>query len=163
FGVILTEIGWTPPYQAATKGADAAQAKGAPKQPPAGKDPRAADSSLLHTIEQQAEGAVKDSKDYLVNTGSNLKGYTDALLKELKEATARVTNHLPQPVQNFLDQGGWWWVLGVCAVLALLWLRSMVRKLRGAVPRSKRMKQKKWRAKAIPIKLQEDLQLVGEG
>jgi hypothetical protein len=117
------------------------------------------------TFAQEADGDVKEAKDYLAHAGTNIKAYADAQLEDLKEVAAPVTKHLPEPVQNFLDDGGWWLILGICAFLALLWLRSMLRKLRGVGHgfRRKKKKGKKKRARAAPAIEQIELQLVGEG
>jgi hypothetical protein len=123
-----------------------------------------APSASLHIIEDKVKGAVEESKDYLANAGGNLKTYADSHLEELKQITAPVTKHLPEPVQNFLDQGGWWWILGGLAVLALLWLRSMVRKLSSARrPARKKKGKRKKRAGAAPAIQREELALIGEG
>jgi hypothetical protein len=187
FGVALDSIGWTPPEQTMAQAPEQAQPmdaktkrappKGAPKarpkaagkkgpedgkgQAPAGGTTAAAPTAL-QKIEPGSEGAAQDAKDYLSNVGANLKAYADSHLQELKESVAPLTRHLPQPVQDFLDQGGWWLVLGVCAVLALLWVRLMVRKLRGVVRPLKRKRGKKRRARA-PAPLRENLKLLGEG
>jgi hypothetical protein len=133
----------------------------AKEQTPAGDGPA---KSPLQLIQHQAEGAVEESKDYLAHAGGNLKAYADSHLEELKEITAPVTKHLPEPVQNFLnDQGGWWWILGGVAVLALLWLRSIIRKLSGSRRPAKKKKGKKKKGKAAPVIRREELALIGEG
>ena len=192
FGVALTSIGWTPQQQVVEQGPQQQQqqAKAAPRKAASPKDTRAkhsepADTRSKHsepagtgkkddkagegaastlTLAQDAEAAVKESKDYLVNAGTNIKAYADAQLEELKEVAAPVTQHLPEPVQQFLEDGGWWGILGVCAFLALLWLRRIVRKLRGAGRPFKKKKKIKKRARAAAPTIEHiDLQLVGEG
>ena len=182
FGVALTSIGWTPQQQVVAQGGpqqQQQQAQAPPHKTGSPKDAKAkpheaasgkkddkthegAASSLA--VVQDAEGTVKDSKDYLVNAGTNIKAYADAQLEELKEVAAPVTKQLPEPVQNFLDDGGWWLILGICAFLALLWLRSIVRKLRGSARVFRRKKKgKKKRTRTIAPIEHLDLQLVGEG
>jgi hypothetical protein len=129
---------------------------------PAG-DASAAAPSSLQMIQQEVKDAAEQSKDYLAHAGSNLKAYADSQLEELKEITAPVTKHLPEPVQNFLEQGGWWWILGGLTLLALLWLRSIIRKLSGARRPARKMKGKKKRAGALPAIQREELALIGEG
>jgi len=41
-------------------------------------------------------------------------------MEELKKTLEPLTNSLPPPVRDFLDNGGWWVVLGVLALIALL-------------------------------------------
>ena len=65
-------------------------------------------------------------------------------------------------MRTFLDEGdGWWWVLGALALLSLLLVRSMMRKLIGAGQPSKHKKKKK-KGKRVQVNLREDLALVGE-
>ena len=56
------------------------------------------------------------------SAGQNLKDYADSHLDELKEDLAPVVERLPEPVQNFLDRGGWWGVLGFMLVLILFYI-----------------------------------------
>jgi hypothetical protein len=174
FGVALSSIGWTPPEQTMAQAPYQAQgqdprtkqtrpkAKGKKDTDGKGQGP-AGGATAATTSLQKIEHGAEEAKDYLANVGSNLKAYADSHLNELKESLAPLTKHLPQPVQDFLDQGGWWLVLGVCGVLALLWVRAIVRKLRGAVRPLKRKKGKKRRRVPSPAPLREDLKLIGEG
>jgi hypothetical protein len=117
----------------------------------------------LQIIEQKLEGAVKTSKDQVSEASEQLKAYADPYLGELKEAMAPVTEHLPQPVQDFLGKDGWWWVLGVSGFFVLLWVRSIARRLTGVAHGPKRKKRKKRRAEGSPVRLREDLKWIGEG
>jgi hypothetical protein len=114
-------------------------------------------------IEQKAEGAGKVTRDEVAQATEKVKAYADSYLGELKEQTAPITKHLPQPVQGFLDKDGWWWVLGISGVFVVLWVRSIVRRLTGVAHTPKKKKRKKLRAKGSPVKLREDLQWIGEG
>lgn len=49
------------------------------------------------------------------------------MLDDLKARLAPLTDHLPQPVRDFLDSGGWWVVLGVAALLAFALLMLLIR------------------------------------
>jgi hypothetical protein len=130
----------------------------APEQPPVA--PATPEPDSLQIFPQDVKEAVVTSRAYLENAGQNLKDYADSHLDELKEDLAPYTKHLPQPVQNFLDKGGWWVVLGALAVIALMWVRSILSKLRRLGRRSKR---KKKRPKAIdPYKLKENLAMIGD-
>ncbi len=71
-----------------------------------------------------------------------LKEYADSQLAEMKKDLGPLTKHLPEPVNHFLDRGGWWAVLGVIGLLAMLWLRSLVRKMTRPQKRSKKKKRK---------------------
>src|SRR5437764_1038806 len=125
---------WTPPQQAVAKPPSKAQARAAKRRPahpkaaqpgavaPGKPEDSSGEPSSLQVFQQQAEEAVKGPREYLVNAAGNLKEYADSQLDDLKEATEPVTKHLPERVQNFLDQNGWYWILGACGVLALLWV-----------------------------------------
>src|SRR5262249_39674854 len=137
-----------PPKAVAAKGTKSARLKATGKGPaqaakaeaPAAEE---AGGSTLRLIQEKAQAATRDSKEYLENAGSNLKDYADSHLDELKEISEPVTKHLPEPVQNFLDGNGWWWVLGALGLVALLWLRSIVRRMIGARPKPRKGKKKK--------------------
>ena len=137
FGVALSGVGWT-------------------GQPGAAPQPTAP-----QVAPQQPEGAGQPVQDQLRGVGENLKAYANSHLAELKEDLGPITRHLPEPVLAFLDGGGWWGVLGVGVILALLWLRWLVRKLGGAVSRP-RKKKKKPRTKSVTVKLKESLRQIGE-
>jgi hypothetical protein len=114
-------------------------------------------------IEQQAEGTGKVTREDVAQATGKVKAYADSYLDELRAQTAPITKHLPQPVQDFLDKDGWWWVLGVSGFVALLWVRSIVKRLTGVAHKPKGKKRKKRRAKGSPVKLKEDLKWLGEG
>jgi hypothetical protein len=163
FGVALTSVGWTPP-QVATRPAGqvpprAAHGRPTPPRPgQAAPQQPAAEPSSLEVIEHKAGEVAEGAKVYL----ANLKAYADSHIEELQTSLEPVTRHLPQPVQDFLRDGGWWWVLGFCAILALLWVRAILRKLSGAVRGLRRKKGKKRRARA-PNRLRENLKVIGPG
>jgi hypothetical protein len=66
-------------------------------------------------------------------------------------------------VQDFLDQGGWWWVLGALGLLALLWVLSIVRKLRRALRSSRKKRRKSRRVRAPLSPMREELQMISGG
>jgi hypothetical protein len=164
------------------------------KKGDSGKDKKGAESTdatdqssgppTLELIEQQVEGVAQQSKEKAVEVGEelksyaeahvskeqmaqageNLKSYADSHLDELREATEPVTKHLPEPVQKFLNGNGWWWILGVIGFFALLWVRSMLHRLRMAVssPRKKKKAHKR-RSRSAAVNLKEDLTNVGPG
>ncbi len=173
FGVALDSVGWKPPQQIMAQAPGQVQPQIPGKRQAAGKQAQAArqkgkgkkpgdTAAPPQSAEQGVQQAPPGEGNYLADAGRNLKAYADAHLKDLKEALAPLTSHLPQPVQDFLEGGGWWVVLGVCALLAVLWIRAIVRKLRHAVgPLRKRKKVKKRRPPAAPMR--EKLKLLGAG
>ena len=164
FGAALNAIGWTPPGQAATAEAGKGQPPAGGAEAGKGQAPAAGDAAggSLQTISQQVGEAIQQSKDYLPEVGAHFREVADSCLVELNETAAPLTKYLPEPVQNFLSTGGWWWVLGVSGLLALFWVRSIVRKFLGVRRRSPRPKGKKRGAKVTTVKLRENLALVGE-
>jgi hypothetical protein len=133
-----------------------------PTQAPAG-DQAQPEPNSLQALQQQAEGAIEGPREQLRAAGENLKAYANSHIDQLREDLAPLTRHLPEPVQNFLDRGGWWGALGVLGFMALLWLRRILRKLAGAVSRPRRKKKKQRRMKSVTINLKEDLSQLGEG
>ena len=93
----------------------------------------------------------------------SLKAYADSQLEDIKVGLAPLTKHLPEPVHNFLDRGGWWVAPGVIGFIALLWLRSLVRKLTRPQKRFKKRKKKVARKKSTGPGLKEELAWVGSG
>jgi hypothetical protein len=115
-------------------------------------------------IEQKADGAGNVTRDEVALATEKVKDYANSYLDELRAQTAPITKHLPQSVQDSLDKGnGWWWVLGVSGLFAVLWVRSIVQRLTGVAHKPKGKKRKKRRAKGSPPKLREELKWVGEG
>jgi hypothetical protein len=107
--------------------------------------------NALEIIQNEVEGAARSPRDYLQYASENLKSYADSHLDELREEVEPVTRHLPEPVRKFLDSGGWWAVLGVTGFIALLWLRSILRRLGGAFRRPRRKKNKRLKKGARSI------------
>jgi hypothetical protein len=144
------------------RGKKAAEPPQSPQaQAPAG-DHAESEPTSLQMLQHKVEGAIHEPREFLRDAGENLKDYADSHLEQLNEDLAPLTKHLPQPVQNFLDRGGWWGVFAVLGILVLLWLRLILRKLRGAVSGPRRRKKKR-RMKSVTINLKENLSRLGEG
>ncbi|HZY88566.1 MAG TPA: hypothetical protein VFE78_27330 [Gemmataceae bacterium] len=135
FGVGLGALGWAPGAPAAQEGRPA--------------------------VEQGAEGAAASPGASFSRAAENLKAYASSHLAEVKEDLAPVTKRLPESVQSVLDRGGWWVLLGALAVVVLLWLRGLLRRLVLALSRPRRRKKKR-RTKTVAVNLKEDLRRLGE-
>lgn len=122
-----------------------------------GKD---SDPVSLQVARHEVGAATHASGEYAEKAWHNLIAYADPYLDDVKTQLAPLTRHLPEPVQNFLDEGGWWAVFGVLAVIALIWLRSLVRRLIHAT-RSSRPRKKKKRIIPVGLSLKEDLAEIG--
>jgi hypothetical protein len=142
FGVGLSAAGWAPQAQA-----------------PAGQGPPAAGSG---PVIGQEQGAGKTTTEQFHQAVANLKAYANSHLEEVKADLAPFTKRLPESVQNLLDKGGWWVIFGALAVIILLWLRWLLRRLVGALSRPGRRRKKKRRTKRVGINLKEDLRRLGE-
>lgn len=79
----------------------------------------------------------------------------DPYLAEVKEAFEPVTKHLPAGVQDWLEDGGWFWTLGVLLILALFWIRRLVRRVNKSIQRMRKRKKKP--RKKVSVNLTEDL------
>jgi hypothetical protein len=118
-----------------------------------------AEPTSLQVAKGRLEDATKSSREYAETAWKNLRTYADSHLDDLKEELGPVTERLPQPVQNFLEKGGWWAILGVLGFIALLWLRAILRRLgRAIVPSGTK---KKRGAKSRRVKLTVDLSKLG--
>jgi hypothetical protein len=190
FGVVLSAIGATLTPESARMAFESVPRQTAPQQPTARQNAAAAGQKTTtgnnkatavqqgtaqerraggkaagqpgsqDVMEQQAD---KVTREEVAQTTAKVKAYANSYLDELRAQTAPITKHLPQPVQEFLDKDGWWWVLGVSGLIALLWVRSIVQKLTGVGHKPKGKKRKKRRATGAPPKLREDLKWLGEG
>jgi hypothetical protein len=120
----------------------------------------AAEPTSLQVAKGQLEDAAKSSREYAETAWTNLRTYADSHLDDLKEQMEPVTERLPGPVQTFLENGGWWGILGVLAFITLLWLRALLRKLLGSgVPKQTK---KKRLPKSERVKLKVDLRKLGQ-
>src|SRR5262249_54056922 len=107
------------------KGKQKAQAPEMAKAPEEPADHKAdAHGVSFESPRQEVEGHVTAWREYFTEAAKNLKEYADSHLEEVKADLAPVTERLPEPVQHFLDQGGWYVVFGVLALIILLWLRA---------------------------------------
>jgi hypothetical protein len=182
-GVGLESLGWKP----GPAPNEQAQAQDKGKQPPPRKGrkvgqrpkkgvgkkttpapPEPADSHATGSeqgsstgLRHDAEAAAAASKEYLEHAGKNLRAYADTYLDEVKEAAAPVTKHLPEPVQQFLERGGWWAIFGVLFLIILLWLWSILKRLAGALSHPRRRRKKKV-PKKLAGSLRESLKRIGE-
>jgi hypothetical protein len=177
FGVALSAAGWTPQQAAATRVPErprvetARRSGSAESSPNTAKDSKGPGEAGANPSEEPAslqviEGRSEDAgapQEFLRRARDNLKAYADSHLAEMEKDLGPLTKHLPEPVITFLDGGGWWAVLGVAGLIALLWLRSLVRRLTRPQKRSKQKKRKAVRKKAPGLKLKEDLAWIGSG
>ena len=142
------------------KGKQKAEAPEVAKAPEEPADHKAdAHGVSLQLLQQEVEGHVTASREYFTEAAKNLKEYADSHLEEVKADLAPVTERLPEPVQQFLDRGGWYVLFGVGALIILLWLRSLLRRLAGAL---KPRRRRKGRTKKVAVNLKESLKGLGE-
>jgi len=73
-----------------------------------------------------------------------LRPHVEPFVDELKAAAKPLTDKLPEGVQHFLEEGGWYWILGILLVVFLIWLFSVVRRLFRALFGSAKHKDPKW-------------------
>jgi hypothetical protein len=129
----------------------------APQSPPMAREA----PTSLQVIEGQVEAAVTSPQEYLDRAKAKVKEYADSQLAEMKQDLAPLIKHLPEPVNDFLDRGGWWAVLGATGLVAIFWLRSLVRKMTG--PQKRSTKRKVVRKARVGPRLKEDLAWIGAG
>jgi hypothetical protein len=151
------QVAKRPRRQTGKKTAQAApEAKG---QTPDAK--AAEEKDTLKGLQHNAEQMVASSKEYFEHAWPPIKDYADSYLDDVKEATEPVTKHLPEPAQNFLNNGGWWGIFAFLILIILLWLRSLVRRLSGALSRPRKKKKKPgW--KKVTVNLKESLKKIGD-
>lgn len=156
FGVAVDTTGWTMPGPVA-HAPTAEDRKKPSKNKPAKTDPKV-EPAAPESASDSLQVFKSDAKETFERAWTNLKGYADTYLEELKVQLAPLTNHLPESVQNFLNDGGWWAIIAVVGFIALLWLRSIVRRLKRAM---KPRKKKKKRSRKVQADLREKLSEIG--
>jgi hypothetical protein len=110
----------------------------------AGPPVEAAPGPLAEMREKHAAGGTH-LPPWLAQTRDGLEAARLRLVPHLhpvEEATAPYTKYLPEPVQQFLQEGGWWLVLAALALLVVLWVRSTARRLKRALLHPKKRDHK---------------------
>lgn len=113
---------------------------------------------MLH---REGQAALQEPREYLRHAATGFKAYADTLLEGMKDDLAPVTRYLPEPVRNWLDGGGWWVVFGIAGVVALLWLRSILRQFVRVLSKPRR-KRKQRVSKKVAVNLKENLRFIGD-
>jgi hypothetical protein len=175
FGVALSSMGWTPqpPTGSPVPGPVAAHKGRTPttshtqtqgKKPPAAvpDNESGGELSSLAMIQQEGEAALRDPRESFDRATTGLKTYANLHLEQLKEDLAPVTKYLPESLRDLLDRGGWWVVLGVAAIVALVWLRSIMLRVIEVFAKRKRRKKKKRGWHKVAVNLKENLKTIGE-
>ncbi len=95
---------------------------------------------------------------------TSLKHNLDPFLEEIKTGCEPVTRHLPQGIQEFLAEGGWWLVIGALGVLALIWALALLNRMMRTFfkPRKRKKKKKKPRTRYLEADLSENLGELGD-
>jgi hypothetical protein len=86
-----------------------------------------------------------------------LRAELDPYLEPIKNEAQPVTRRLPETLRQFLDGGGWWLLFAGLALVTLAWVRSVFRRLLGAVFHPTGRKKAKRRTKDWASFLREDL------
>jgi len=107
------------------------------------------DFSHYEKITDEKGGEIKDKATEMIhNIEENkelkeLKEKTEHVLNDLKESLKPLTDHLPEPVNNFLKNGGWWLVLGFLVLIFISWTRAMYFKIKRAFRKGNPEKKKR--------------------
>jgi hypothetical protein len=131
----------------------------AEEKKPEGEDGTTAAGSTLKGVLSAHEGtasAPNSWREQLHDLHIRLEPY----LEPIKTASAPYTKYLPAPVQEFLDDGGWWLVLAALVVAVGFWLRALWRRGRRAVFHHRHGGKRRGQDKKSPAIV--DLDLVGD-
>ena len=111
----------------------------------------------LELVKKKAEDAAESSGEYAKRRRQH-EDYADSILDQLDDDLGPVTRHLPEPSRSFWPRvaGG---RAGACAIIVLLWVRAIVRRLSRNPP----AQEKKRKMKKVGFKLKENLAWVGKG
>ncbi len=131
-----------------------------PPGPPA--LPEAAGPGTAIAMREKVEDAAVSARGLLANARDKLTTHFDPVIDDLEEACGPVVKYLPEPVERFLRGGGWWAVLAAIGLVALLWLRSVARRIARAFKPSRKKGKKRPQTKMVPIDLRESLAQLGE-
>ncbi|HEY7428349.1 MAG TPA: hypothetical protein VH682_29220 [Gemmataceae bacterium] len=133
----------------------------AEKKPDAEGDAPPASDNLKGALDAHKgeEGAsLSRTREQLQALDKRLRPY----IEPIETACQPYTKYLPPVVQEFLEDGGWWLVLGALAVGAGFWLRALVRRLKRALSRKGRRGSKARRARHAERALAIDLDLIAD-
>lgn len=120
--------------------------------------PKEGTAAAFATLREGLESTKSNLSPQLQSLKEHLEGFRERFepyLEPIKEECEPFTQHLPDAVQEFLRDGGWWLVLGGVAVIALIWLRLTLKRLYRALFHKK--KKKKWVSE-----LQENLAVISQ-
>jgi hypothetical protein len=106
------------------------------------------------------ESAEESSQGKLRQQLHELDERFEPYIEPIKDAAAPYTQHLPEAVQEFLDDGGWWLVLLALIVVAGLWLRALWRRVRRVLFPRRHRGRRHPHDKESPLVI--DLDLVGD-
>jgi hypothetical protein len=107
----------------------------------------------LRDVVKSYQGKLGPAMEWAHGKLDEFHGFVDPHMEPIKEATAPYTQHLPLVVQEFLDDGGWFWVLAGLTVMGLLWVRLVYRRFTASA--KKKRKQKKQLIRSAEIDLEE--------
>jgi hypothetical protein len=114
--------------------------------------------------DNERTAAATDTSAFLDNAKHHFQALLQGLdpyLEPIKQACKPLVDRLPPPVQQFLEGGGWWLVLGIIALVALLWLRRLTRRAGRVLSRPKAPRRRPL-PKAAGLRLRENLSSLEE-
>lgn len=103
----------------------------------------------------KSDEIVKETNETVKTSLQRLHERTDPMLKDLKENLKPITDRLPAPINQFLDSGGWWLVIGLLTVIFFFWARSIWKKIKRSFRKGNPNKKKRllsseqWKAGAL--------------
>ena len=109
--------------------------EGKPEKAPEPETPKPAEGEASPAAGSDLKAALADHKGNPESSFAQLREQLHALdehakpyLEPIETACAPYTKYLPEPVQEFLEDGGWWLVFAALAVAVLFWLRALYRR-----------------------------------
>jgi hypothetical protein len=143
--------------------------EGKPEKAPEPETPKPAEGEASPAAGSDLKAALADHKGNPESSFAQLREQLHALdehakpyLEPIETACAPYTKYLPEPVQEFLEDGGWWLVFAALAVAVLFWLRALYRRGKRALFHKHRHHRKARRAHGSENPLVIDLDLVGD-
>lgn len=74
----------------------------------------------------------------------HLRHGAEPLVESVSKSAEPITKYLPEPIHHFLDNGGWWIIIGIAFVVSLLYLRHLVGRIRHLMKPKKRKASDNW-------------------
>lgn len=102
-------------------------------------------SPISAFLSEDSRETVRSWGHSFVEFLDRLRHEADPLIDTIRNHAHPVTQHLPEFVNNFLDnQGGWWILIGLTILICFLWIKSTIKRIRRLTKKKSRKASDTW-------------------